>query len=147
MSLLAVKSGKEKYVPFPATPSDMATGATRYFVASPFVRVCLISLQSSFASTFSENLSWNRWKQYCVAYAPLFLKKGQYIAGGAQKALKQVRTSGFVCLWLAPWIKCFQHITLDRQWNATESIGIVRSNLHLHEYFIRAGSACLRIMK
>ena len=29
------KSGKEKYTPFPATPSDMATGVTRYFVASP----------------------------------------------------------------------------------------------------------------
>ena len=72
------------------------------------------------ACTFSDNLSWNSCIQYCVTYAALFLKKGQYIAGGARKALKQARTSGSVCLWPAPRIKCFQHITLDRQWNATE---------------------------
>ena len=69
-------------------------------------------------------------------YAALFLKRGQYIEGGARKARKQARTSGSVCLWLAPRIKCFQHITLDRQWNAY---------LYMSTLYVQA--ACLRIIK
>ena len=69
-------------------------------------------------------------------YAALFLKRGQYIEGGARKARKQARTSGSVCLWLAPRIKCFQHITLHRQWNAY---------LYMSTLYVQA--ACLRIIK
>ena len=106
----------------------LAFANIRPWLLVPFFEISLKTVNSKtpaipfgiVACTFSDNLSWNSCIQYWVVYAALFLKKGQYIAGEARKALKQARTSGSVCLWLAPRIKCFQHITLDRQWNATK---------------------------